>query len=167
MISGLVRTWLFAMRPARLSSDSEVVYASDPEHGVMDAVTLEAAVAEDLPSLHAGEGVLDASSDLLVGLVVRLLPVGQVFAFAAAVGHDESGARIAAVSDRECLADGGPGAGLLPCLAVVAIAGERPADHDDQADVGVDDDLVIGRVPIVLRLRRDGDRGWARRCRPR
>lgn len=38
----------------------------DAEHGVVDAVTLEPAVAEDLPGLHTGEGVLDAGADLLV-----------------------------------------------------------------------------------------------------
>ncbi|GGV67185.1 hypothetical protein GCM10010261_59980 [Streptomyces pilosus] len=43
-------------------------------------------------------------------------------------------------------------AGYLPCLAVVAVAGQRPADGDDQAGVGVDDDLVVGGVPVVLRL---------------
>jgi hypothetical protein len=29
---------------------------------VVDAVTFESAVSEDLPSLHAGEGVLDAGA---------------------------------------------------------------------------------------------------------
>lgn len=41
-------------------------------------------------------------------------------------------------------------------LAVVAVPCERSADHDDLAGVGVDDDLVVGGVPIVLRLRGDG-----------
>jgi hypothetical protein len=42
-----------------------VVQGSDAEHGVVDAVTFETAVAEDLPGLHAGEGVLDASTVVL------------------------------------------------------------------------------------------------------
>jgi hypothetical protein len=41
--------------------------------------------------------------------------------------------------------------GQLPCLAVVAVPWKRPADGDDQAGVGVDDDLVVGGVPVVLR----------------
>jgi hypothetical protein len=65
-----------------VSRDSEVVQSDDAEHGVADPVSFEAAVAEDLPGLHAGEGVLDAGADLLVGLVVGLLPLGQLFAFA-------------------------------------------------------------------------------------
>lgn len=56
------------------SGEGEVVQAGDTEHGVVDAVVLEAAVAEDLPALHAGEGVLDAGSHLAVGGVVLLLP---------------------------------------------------------------------------------------------
>ncbi|MGW2140859.1 hypothetical protein ACWCW2_33455, partial [Streptomyces sp. NPDC001773] len=34
----------------------------------LNAVAFEAAVAEDLPGLHAREDVLDAGADLLVGL---------------------------------------------------------------------------------------------------
>ena len=61
----------------------------------MDAVTLEAAVAEDLPGLHPGEYVLDACLDLLVGRVVGgLFPVGLFLAFAAAVRHDKPCARL-------------------------------------------------------------------------
>jgi len=41
-------------------------------------------------------------------------------------------------------------AGLLPGPAVVAVAGHRLADGDDQAGVGVDDDLVVGGVAVVL-----------------
>lgn len=81
--------------------------AGDAEHRVVDAVALEAAVAEDLPGLHPGEDVLDAGSDVLVGLVVLLFP-GREFALAAlsAVWDDESGAGVAAVGDREGVADG-------------------------------------------------------------
>lgn len=111
------------VRTAGLSGEGEVVHAGDAKHGVMDAVALQAAVAEDLPGLHAGEDVLDAGSDLLVGLVVFLFPVRESGLSAlSAVRDDESGARVAAVGDREGLADGGLGAGFLPCLAVVAVA---------------------------------------------
>ncbi len=48
--------------PVCLSSgEREVVQALDAEHGLMDAVASEAAVAEDFPTLHAGEGVLCCS----------------------------------------------------------------------------------------------------------
>ena len=78
------------------------MHAGDAEHGVVDAVAFEAAVAEDLPGLHAGEDVLDAGADLLVGLVVFLFPVREFgLAVRAAVRDDESGARVAAVGDRE------------------------------------------------------------------
>ena len=83
------------------------------------------------------------------------LPVGQLFAFAAAVRHEEFGAGVAAVGDGERPADGGFGTGFLPCLAVVEVPDKRPADHDDQSGVGVDDDLVVGGVSIVLGLLRD------------
>ncbi len=123
----------------------------------VDTVAFEAAVAEDLPELQAGEDVLDAGADLLVGFVVFLFPVGEFgLAALAAVRDDESGFRVAAVGNREGLADGVLGAGLLPCLAVVAVPGERSADYDDQAGVGVDDDLVVRGVPVVLRSLGDG-----------
>lgn len=51
--------------------------AGDSEHGVVDAIASEAAVAEDLPGLHAGEDVLDAGADLFVGLVVGLFQSGS------------------------------------------------------------------------------------------
>src|SRR4051812_26253235 len=103
-----------------------------------------------MSSLHAGEDVLDPGPDLLVGLVVLLLPVRELaLASLSAVRDDESGAWVAAAGDREGLADGGLGAGFLPRLAVVAVPGERSADHDDQAGVGVDDDLVVAGVPVT------------------
>lgn len=157
MISGSPRAWLITVKPVDLSGEDEVVHPGDTEHSVVDAVAFEAAVAEDLPGLHAGEDVLDPCPDLLVGPVVILFP-GWEFGLAAlpTVRDDESGARVTAIGDREGLADGGLGAGLLPCLAVVAVPGERSADHDDQAGDGVDDDLVVGGVPIVLRPLGDG-----------
>ncbi|MFJ6646515.1 hypothetical protein ACIQPS_12755 [Streptomyces sp. NPDC091290] len=51
---------------SRSPSEDEVAEAGDAEHGVADAVTFEAAVAEDLLGLHAGEGVLDACADRAV-----------------------------------------------------------------------------------------------------
>ncbi len=48
----------------------------DAEHGVVDAVAAESAVAQDLVGLHAGEGVFDAGSDAFVGVVVFFLPRG-------------------------------------------------------------------------------------------
>ncbi|GAA2242952.1 hypothetical protein GCM10010145_06670 [Streptomyces ruber] len=65
---------------------------------------------------------------------------------------DQAGAPVAAVGDHCGAADGVLGAGQFPCLAVVAIARQCAADGDDQAGVGVDDDLVVGEVPVVLRL---------------
>lgn len=72
-------------RLARLSAEGEVVQAGDAEHGVVDAVAFEAAVAEDLPARHAGEGVLHAGANSLVGAVVFLLPGRELFAVGAAV----------------------------------------------------------------------------------
>jgi hypothetical protein len=69
---------------------------------------------------------------------------------------DQAGGPVAAVRDHRGLPDGILGAGQLPRLAVVAVAGQRPADGDDEPDVGVDDDLVVGRVLVVLRLLGDG-----------
>jgi hypothetical protein len=135
---------------ARLSGESEVVETGDAEHGVVDTVAFEATVTEDLPGLHAGKDVLHAGADLFVRLVVCFSPAGQFLACAAAVGHDGPGAWIAAVSDRHSGADGALGSGLFPCLAVVAVAGKRPTDHDDQATVGVDDNLMVGGVSVVL-----------------
>lgn len=45
-------------------------------------------------------------------------------------------------------------AGLGVGAGVVAIAGQRLADHHGQAGVGVDDDLQVGRVAVVLRAGR-------------
>lgn len=80
--------------------------ASDAEHGVMDAFAFESAVAEDLPGLHTGEDMLDAGADLFVRAVVFLLPLGQFLAPGAAVRHEEPGAGIAAVGDRQGRAHG-------------------------------------------------------------
>lgn len=126
MISEPPRTWSIAVKPVGLSGEGEVVHPRDAEYGVVDASALQAAVSEDLPGLHPGEDVLDAGPDLLVGLVVLLFPAVEFGLTAlAAVRDDQSGARVAAVGDRERLADGGLGPGLLPRLAVVAVPSER------------------------------------------
>jgi hypothetical protein len=65
----------------------------------------------------------------------------------APVRHHEPCARIATAGDGHDRADGGLRAGLLPRLAVLAVAGQVPAARYDEAEVGVDDNLVIGRVP--------------------
>lgn len=123
----------------------------------MDAVALEAAVAEDLPALHPGEGVLEAGAGLAVGGAVSLSPDREFGpAFLAAVRDDQPGAPVAAVGDDGGVANRGFRTGQLPCLAVVSVAGQRSADGDDQAGVGIDDDLVVGGVPITLRLLGDG-----------
>jgi hypothetical protein len=126
------------------------VQAGDAEHGVVDTVAFQAAVAKDLPALHAGEDVLDAGADLAVGGVVFLFP-RQEFCLAglAAVRDDQTGAPVTAVRDHRGTADGILRAGQLPCLAVVAVAGHRPANGDHESGVGIDDDLMIGRIPVV------------------
>jgi hypothetical protein len=67
----------------------------------------ETAVAEDLPGLHPGEGVLDAGTDLAVRRVVFLFP-GREFGLArfAVVRDDQAGAAVAAVGDHGGGADG-------------------------------------------------------------
>lgn len=67
--------------------------AGDTERGVVNAVAFQPAVAEALPGLHAGEGVLDAGADLAVGGVVFLFPGGELgLAALASVRDDHSDA---------------------------------------------------------------------------
>ncbi|MGX1267112.1 hypothetical protein RKD18_000306 [Streptomyces phaeoluteigriseus] len=83
----------------------------------MNAVAFEAAVAEDLPGLHAGENVLDTGSDLFVGPVVVFFRSWELgLAAVAAVRDAKFGARVAAVGDREGLADGSLGTGSSHAL---------------------------------------------------
>lgn len=148
---------MLADLPARGSAcDAEVVEAGYAEHGVVDAVAFQPAVAEDLPALHPGEGVLDAGPHLAVRGVVFLFP-GRKFGLAGftAVRDDQASAPVATVGNHDGPADGVLRTGQLPCLAVVAVPRDRPADGDDKAGVSVDDDLVVGGVPVVLRLLRD------------
>jgi hypothetical protein len=86
----------------------------------------------------------------------------------AVVRDGQAGAAVAAVGDhRGGGADGGLGSGFLPGPAVVAVAGQRPADGDDQAGVGVDDDLVAGGGGSSCWRRPRPDPGWGPACRPR
>lgn len=125
----------------------------DAEHRGVNAVALQTAVAKDLPGLHPREDALAPSPDLAVGRVALLLPSRKfgLAAFAAA-RDDQAGAPITAVRDDHGPADGGLRARQFPRLASVAVAGNRPADRDDESGVGVDNDLVVGRVLVVLRL---------------
>jgi hypothetical protein len=129
----------------------------DAEHGVVDTVAFEPAVAQDLPGLHAGEDVLDAGSDVPVGGVVLLLPRRKfVLAALATVRDDQARAPVSTVGDDNGLPCSGLGSGQFPCLAVVPVAGQGSADGDDEPGVSVDDDLVVGGVPVVLRPLRGG-----------
>lgn len=129
----------------------DAVQMGDAEHRMVHAIALETAVAQNLPGLHPGEGILDSSADRAVRSVVLFLP-GRKFALprGAAVRDDEPGTSMASVGDHCGVPDGGLRPGQLPCLAVVAVARQRPANHDHQLGVSVDDNLVIRRVPVVL-----------------
>ena len=63
-----------------LSDEAEVVQTGDAEHGVVDAVAFEAAVAEEYPGLHTSEDMFDAGANMFVRTVVFLLPLGQLLA---------------------------------------------------------------------------------------
>jgi hypothetical protein len=128
------------------------VQAGDAEHHGVNAVALQTAVAKDLPGLHPREDGLDSGTDLLVRVVVLLLPAAEITTGGAPVRDDQSGALVAPISDGGRLAHRCGGTRLGPRLAVIAVARHGPADGDDQAGVGVDDDLVVCRVAIVLRL---------------
>lgn len=74
-----------------LSGEGEIVQAGNVKHRVVDAFASGAAVAEDLPGLHTGEGVLYAGLDLAVGGVVFLLPCLELdLAVTAAVRDDRA-----------------------------------------------------------------------------
>ncbi len=63
----------------RSAGKGEVVHVGDAAGGPVDTVALEAAVAEDLPVLHAREDVLDACPHPAVRCVVFLFPLRQPF----------------------------------------------------------------------------------------
>lgn len=60
-----------------LSRESEVVESGDAEHGLVDAVAAQAAVAEDFEGLHPGEDMFHSGSGPAVDGVVRLLFGGE------------------------------------------------------------------------------------------
>jgi hypothetical protein len=66
-----------AFGPVRSCGEGEVVHAGDGLDGVVEAVAALPAVTEDLVVLHAGEGVLDAGTDLAMLRVVLLLALQQ------------------------------------------------------------------------------------------
>lgn len=66
---------------------------------VVKAVSFLAAVAEDFPVLHAGEGVLDAGADASVFGVVLLLAAQEWASGSSVVRDDQSGAQVGAVRD--------------------------------------------------------------------
>jgi hypothetical protein len=74
-----------------------VVQPGDAEHGVVDAVAIEAAVATDLPGVHADADMPGAGEDLAVRASVFLL-AGQQFRLAAfsAVRDDQAGTPVTA-----------------------------------------------------------------------
>ena len=96
--------------------------AGDAEHGVVeDAVAFEAAVAQDLPALHSGEGVLDMGANPLVEGVVFFLPGREAASLLAAVRDDQPGALVAAVGDSHGAANGELCTGLLPTAGVGSV----------------------------------------------
>jgi len=68
----------------------EVVQSGDAEHGMVGAVAFEAAVAEDLPALHAGQDVLDSGTNSLVRAVVFLFPGREVPSLLTPVRNDQA-----------------------------------------------------------------------------
>jgi hypothetical protein len=92
--------------------------------------------------------MLDAGSDLTWEVLCATFQPGRS-SRTAAVRDDRDGGDIAVVTDHVMVAAGVLGTGLAKGLAVVAVAGKRRPDRDDQLRIGVDADLMVGRVPIV------------------
>jgi hypothetical protein len=61
-------------QPVSLLGQDGVVEAGDGERGVVNAVTFQAAVEQDLLALHSGEDVFDAGAGFAVGAVVVFFP---------------------------------------------------------------------------------------------
>ncbi|MGW4881419.1 hypothetical protein ACWEPI_33290 [Streptomyces sp. NPDC004262] len=61
--------------------------ARDAEQRAMDIVTLESLIRRHPPAFHAGKTCSTRARATLYELFVRLLPVGQLFASAAASRH--------------------------------------------------------------------------------
>lgn len=105
-----------------------MMQAGDAEHGMVNTIALQAAVAKDLPGLHAGEDVLDTGPDSTVGSVVLLLPGGKfVLTALPAVRDGQTRASVSTVGDDNGPSDSGFGSGQFPFLAVVPVTGQGPA----------------------------------------
>lgn len=74
------------------------MHVGDGSDGVMESIAALAAVAEDLVVLHAGEGVLDARTDLAMLGVVGFFTGQEGPALAFAVRDDEAGVEVGAVA---------------------------------------------------------------------
>ena len=86
-----------------LPREGEVVQPGDAEHGDVNAIALQTAVAKDLPGLHPGKDVFDAGANLLVGLVVGLFPAGEIlFRLSAPSGTVDPGVCGAIAAARSC-----------------------------------------------------------------
>lgn len=115
----------------------------------MEAVSLLAAVAEDLPVLHAGEGVLDAGADPAGLGVVLLLSTQEGTSGPSAVRDDQTGAQEGAVRDDRRPGRRGREVRLPPDVGVGLVARRRAGARDDQTDADIDDDLHVRREPVV------------------
>ena len=135
----------------------QVAHEGDAAGGVVDAIAFAAAVAQDVPPLHVREGVFDAGAHAFVDGVELVLPGRQLGAVAGSpVGHDDLlVALVAAVGHHVRAPAGLVGTRIAECGAVVVVARHRTPDRDHQAGVGVDDDLHVHRVPVVLGRRGD------------
>lgn len=140
----------------------EVVQGGD---GVVEAIVFLAAVAEDLPVPHAGDGVLDAGANASVFGVALLLPAKEGASNSSAVRDDKPGTKGGAVRD-DCRPGGvGWQIRLAPDVGVGLVAGSGACARDDQAAVRVDDDLHVRREPVVPG--RGGDRVVRLQCQQR
>ncbi len=75
------------------------MHGGDGLDGVVEAGSFLAAVAENLPGLHAGEGVLDAGPDVSVFGVVFLLGPQQGAFGSLAVRDDEANSQVSTVGE--------------------------------------------------------------------
>ena len=100
--------------------------------GVVEAVAPLAAIAEDLPVLHPGEGVLDAGTDASVFGVVFFLAAQEGSSGPSAVRHDQAGAEVGAVRDHRRPGRRDRPARLPPDMGVGLVARCRPGRGDDQ-----------------------------------
>jgi hypothetical protein len=109
-----------------LSGEGQVVEPGDAEHGLVNAVALEAAVPQDPPVLQPRQGVFHPRSRPAVDCIFRLLLRAEVRLTASfAVRDEQTGALVSAVGDGRCAAAGPVDTGLRKGPAVVAAAGQR------------------------------------------